>query len=47
MYRGTDYAARAYENFEYLAERLLEHRQARGAIGERPLEIRENPGTTI
>ncbi len=47
MYRGTDYAARAYENFEYLAERLLEHRQARGEIGKRVLEIRENPGTTI
>ena len=30
MYRGTDFDERAYENFEYLAERLLEYTKARG-----------------
>jgi len=30
MYRETEYDARAYEDFEYLAERLLEYTRARG-----------------
>ena len=30
MYRETDMDARAYEDFEYLAERLLEYTKARG-----------------
>jgi hypothetical protein len=32
MYRETDMDARAYEDFEYLAERLLEYTKARGGI---------------
>ena len=30
MYRGADFDERAYENFEYLAERLLEYTKERG-----------------
>ena len=32
MYRETDMDARAYEDFEYLAERLLEYTKARGGF---------------
>jgi hypothetical protein len=46
MYRETDFDARAYEDFEYLAEKLLEYTTARGMTGTRLREIMEKPGTT-
>ena len=39
--------ARAYEDFEYLAERLLEFIKARGMTTPHLLEIMEKPETTI
>ena len=47
MYRVTDYDERAYEDWEYLAEKLFEFTQSRGIVGSRVDEIRESPGTTI
>jgi hypothetical protein len=46
LYRGTDYDERAYEDWEYLAERLFEYTQAKGETGRRVIELREKPGTT-
>jgi hypothetical protein len=46
MYRGTDYDEKAYEDWEYLAERLFEYTQSRGEVSRRVQELRESPGTT-
>ncbi len=46
MYRGTDFEARAYEDWEYLAERLLEYTDSRGERGEYLRDFMEKPGTT-
>ena len=47
MYRVTDYDERAYEDWEYLAEKLFEFIKSRGIEGSRGDELRESPGTTI
>ena len=47
MYRDADYDQRAYEDWEYLAEKLSEYTQSRGEVGRRVHELRESPGTTI
>ena len=47
MYRSTDYDVRGFEDWEYLAERLLEYTQSRGEVGRRVQELMESPGTTI
>jgi hypothetical protein len=47
MYRGSDYDQRAYEDWEYLAEKLDEYLDSRGIVGLRGDELRESPGTTI
>ncbi len=45
MYRDTEYDATAYENFEYLAERVLEYTKARDITGALVYKAMEKPGT--
>ena len=45
MYRETEYDATSYENFEYLAERVLKYNEARKIIGALVKQVIEKPGT--
>ena len=45
-YRGTDFEVKAYEDWEYLAEKLLEYTDSRGERGEYLRDFMEKPGTT-
>jgi len=46
MYRGTDFEVKAYEDWEYLAERLLKYLDSRGERGDYLSEFMEKPGFT-
>ena len=45
MYRETEYDATSYENFEYLAERVLKYNEARKITGALVKQVIEKPGT--
>ena len=45
MYRDTEYDETAYENFEYLAEKVLEYTKARKITGELVHKVMDKPGT--
>lgn len=45
-YRGTDFEETAYEDWEFMAERLLEYTDSLGKKGEYLSSLIEKPGTT-
>jgi hypothetical protein len=46
MYRGTDFEEKSYEDWEYLAERLLEYTESQDEVSEGYYsDLMEKPGT--